>query len=74
MYFGNDGGVYRTLTSTTGLVNGGCSPANAFQNLSGTIGSMTEFGSSSRAWLKGFYAGAGLSCATPQPVYCVQTL
>ncbi|MFL6299857.1 MAG: hypothetical protein ACJ71N_04540, partial [Terriglobales bacterium] len=43
IYFGNDGGVYRTLTSTTGLTSGSCTTPNAFQNLSGTMGSMTEF-------------------------------
>ncbi|MBZ5549751.1 MAG: hypothetical protein LAO22_17635 [Acidobacteriia bacterium] len=45
MYFGNDGGVYRALDGFTGLKIGSCSTAgsNAFDNLNGTIGSMTQF-------------------------------
>ncbi|HSZ61782.1 MAG TPA: hypothetical protein VK828_08285 [Terriglobales bacterium] len=42
-YFGNDGGVYRSLNSLTGLVSGTCGTANQFDNLNGTIGSMTQF-------------------------------
>lgn len=44
-YFGNDGGIYRTLTSRTGLVNGSCSGTpNAFQDLNNTsLGSLTQF-------------------------------
>ncbi|MGH9493004.1 MAG: WD40/YVTN/BNR-like repeat-containing protein, partial [Terriglobales bacterium] len=35
MYFGNDGGAYRTLTSRTGLVNGNCTAtsSNPFDDL-----------------------------------------
>jgi hypothetical protein len=42
MYFGNDGGIYRTLNSS-GLNTGSCSGTNPFENLSGTIGSMVQF-------------------------------
>ena len=42
MYFGNDGGVYRALNSYQ-LLSGGCDePANAFENLSGTLGSLAS--------------------------------
>jgi hypothetical protein len=43
IYFGNDGGIYRTLTGSTGLATGLCTGTNAFQNLNGTIGSMSQF-------------------------------
>jgi len=45
MYFGNDGGIYRTLDGYTGLKVGSCNTAgnNAFDNLNGTVGSMTQF-------------------------------
>jgi hypothetical protein len=42
IYFGNDGGVYRTLSASTGLVNGSCVP-NAFDNLDANFGSMAQF-------------------------------
>ncbi|MBZ5655359.1 MAG: hypothetical protein LAO56_08760 [Acidobacteriia bacterium] len=44
MYFGNDGGVYRALDGFTGLSTGSCNTAgnNAFDNLNGTLGSMTQ--------------------------------
>jgi hypothetical protein len=42
MFFGNDGGVYRTLSSY-GLTSGTCGGgANAFQSLNGTLGSLTS--------------------------------
>ncbi len=49
MYFGNDGGIYRTLDGFTKLDSGSCGAANGFDNLNsssvpnGTIGSMTQF-------------------------------
>jgi len=45
MYFGNDGGIYRALDGYAGLNIGSCSTAgnNAFDNLNGTVGSMTQF-------------------------------
>ena len=49
MYFGNDGGVYRTLDGFTDLNSGTCGVANGFDNLNasavpgGTIGSLTQF-------------------------------
>jgi hypothetical protein len=49
MYFGNDGGIYRTLDGFTQLVSGTCGVANGFDNLNsssvagGTIGSLTQF-------------------------------
>lgn len=49
MYFGNDGGVYRTLNGFTDLDSGTCGEANGFDNLNasavanGTIGSLSEF-------------------------------
>ena len=43
MYFGNDGGVYRTLSASTGLVSGSCSVSNAFDNLDANFGSMAQF-------------------------------
>jgi hypothetical protein len=42
MYFANDGGIYRTLNAA-GLTSGSCSTANPFDNLNGSLGSMTEF-------------------------------
>jgi hypothetical protein len=49
MYFGNDGGVYRTLDGISLLDSGTCGTANGFDNLNasavpnGTIGSLTQF-------------------------------
>jgi hypothetical protein len=43
MYFGNDGGVYRTLDGLTKLNSGTCGTANTFDDLNATIGSMTQF-------------------------------
>lgn len=49
MYFGNDGGIYRTLNGFTDLDSGTCGLANGFDNLNassvagGTIGSLTQF-------------------------------
>ena len=50
IYFGNDGGVYRTLASQNGTVVPTSCPANApiqpfypFDNLNGTMGSITQF-------------------------------
>lgn len=43
IYFGNDGGIYRTLSASAGLVSGSCSMRNAFDNLDTNFGSMTEF-------------------------------
>lgn len=43
MYFANDGGVYRALDGYTGLTTGSCSGHNLFDNLNGTLGSMTQF-------------------------------
>ncbi len=49
MYFGNDGGIYRTLDGFTKLDSGSCGVANGFDNLNassvpnGTIGSLTQF-------------------------------
>ena len=43
IYFGNDGGVYRTLNATA-LSSGSCGgPTNPFDNLNGTMGSMAQF-------------------------------
>jgi hypothetical protein len=43
IYFGNDGGVYRTLNATA-LSSGSCGgPLNPFDNLNGTMGSMAQF-------------------------------
>ncbi|MBV9086867.1 MAG: exo-alpha-sialidase, partial [Acidobacteriaceae bacterium] len=42
MYFANDGGIYRTLNAA-GLTSGSCSAANPFDNLNGSLGSMTEY-------------------------------
>jgi hypothetical protein len=43
MYFGNDGGVYRTLDGLTQLNSGTCGVTNQFEDLNATIGSMTQF-------------------------------
>jgi hypothetical protein len=43
MYFGNDGGVYRTLNASGGLVSGSCTMSNAFDNLDANFGSMAQF-------------------------------
>jgi len=44
MYFANDGGVYRALDGYTGLTTGTCGGnPNAFDDLNGTLGSMTQF-------------------------------
>ena len=51
MYFGNDGGVYRTLNGFTNLNSGTCGQANGFDNLNASsvsgamIGSLTQFAS-----------------------------
>src|SRR5208282_5578167 len=42
-YFGNDGGVYRSLNSLTGLESGTCTTPNQFDDLNVAIGSMTQF-------------------------------
>ena len=43
IYFGNDGGVYRTLNGA-GLSSGSCGGTlNPFDNLNGTMGSMAQF-------------------------------
>jgi len=43
MYFANDGGVYRALDGYTGLLTGTCGGRNQFDDLNGTLGSMTQF-------------------------------
>jgi hypothetical protein len=46
IYFGNDGGAYRTLTGNTGMVTGTCNTAthNDFQDLNtSSLGSLTQF-------------------------------
>jgi len=43
MYFANDGGIYRALDGYTGLHTGTCGNINQFDDLNGTIGSMTQF-------------------------------
>src|SRR5581483_1351294 len=47
VYFGNDGGVYRTLVSQSNLKTGSCpagnTKANAFDNLNMNIGALTQF-------------------------------
>ncbi|PYX26202.1 MAG: hypothetical protein DMG82_02665, partial [Acidobacteria bacterium] len=43
MYFANDGGVYRALDGYTGLLSGTCGAQNQFDDLNGTLGSMTQF-------------------------------
>jgi len=42
MFFANDGGIYRTLNASA-LTSGSCSTANPFENLNGSLGSMTEY-------------------------------
>ena len=41
-YFGNDGGMYRTLDETK-LVTGDCSALNVFDNMNADLGSLTQF-------------------------------
>ncbi len=49
LYFGNDGGIYRTLDGFSKLDSGSCGITNGFDNLNassvqnGTIGSLTQF-------------------------------
>ena len=43
MYFANDGGIYRTLDGFTKLNSGSCGAPNGFDDLNGTMGSMTQF-------------------------------
>lgn len=43
MYFANDGGIYRALDGYTGLTTGTCGQHNAFDDLNGALGSMTQF-------------------------------
>ncbi|PYX88132.1 MAG: hypothetical protein DMG68_09500 [Acidobacteria bacterium] len=44
MYFGNDGGVYRTLDGFGGLTVGGCgSGTNQFDDLNASLGSLSQF-------------------------------
>jgi hypothetical protein len=43
MYFANEGGVYRALDGYTGLSTGTCGGHNQFDDLNGTLGSMTQF-------------------------------
>ncbi len=43
MYFANDGGVYRALDGYTGLTTGTCGNHNQFDDLNGSLGSMTQF-------------------------------
>ena len=42
VYFGNDGGIYRSLNAGN-LTSGTCATPNPFDNLSGTMGSMAQF-------------------------------
>ncbi len=42
MYFGNDGGLYRTLASSS-MVSGSCSATQPFDNLNAALGSLTQF-------------------------------
>jgi len=42
VYFGNDGGIYRSLNASA-LSSGSCGTPNSFDNLSGTMGSMAQF-------------------------------
>jgi hypothetical protein len=41
-YFGNDGGIYRSLNAAS-LSSGTCGTPNSFDNLNATMGSMTQF-------------------------------
>ena len=43
MYFANDGGIYRALDGYSDLISGDCAIPNHFDDLSGTLGSMTQF-------------------------------
>ncbi|HWZ84337.1 MAG TPA: hypothetical protein VNW47_17040 [Terriglobales bacterium] len=45
LYFANDGGVYRAIDGYSGLNIGSCNTAgnNAFDNLNGSLGSLTQF-------------------------------
>jgi len=44
MYFGNDGGVYRTLNAFDARFNGSCTAGNnPFENLNTNMGSLTQF-------------------------------
>ena len=43
MYFANDGGIYRALDGYTGLTTGTCGNHNQFDDLNGSLGSMTQF-------------------------------
>jgi len=42
LYFASDGGIYRALDGFTGLVTNSCT-ANQFDDLNGSLGSMTQF-------------------------------
>jgi hypothetical protein len=42
LYFASDGGIYRALDGFTGLVTSSCT-ANQFDDLNGSLGSMTQF-------------------------------
>lgn len=42
MMFGNDGGIYRSLNASTGIVTGACTGSNSYQNLNTNI-AMTQF-------------------------------
>jgi len=42
VYFGNDGGIYRSLNGSS-LTSGACATPNSFDNLNATMGSMTQF-------------------------------
>src|SRR5207248_5962373 len=43
MYFANDGGIYRALDGYTGLMTDSCGSQNQYDNLNGSLGSMTQF-------------------------------
>jgi len=43
LYFANDGGIYRSLDGFTKLNSGSCGTPNGFDDLNGTMGSMTQF-------------------------------
>jgi photosystem II stability/assembly factor-like uncharacterized protein len=42
IYFGNDGGVYRTLTGST-ILSSSCAGQNPFQNVNANLGSLSQF-------------------------------
>jgi hypothetical protein len=42
VYFGNDGGMYRTLDETT-LTNGNCTALNVFDSMNAGLGSLAQF-------------------------------